>query len=367
MILISDLKNSINIVTPGRVCLFGDHQDYLGLPIIAAAINRFIYFSSEENTDGYFHIRMPDIGEERMIAISESFDSLLKNDHLGSVLRVVRRYGCIPKNGYDIEIKSTIPINAGVSSSSAVVVSWTHFLLETFGSDQKITPQFVAQLAYEAEVLEHQSPGGKMDQYTIALGNIIYLETGAALSFRAIGKQLYGLVLGVSGIPKQTLGVLGNLREKAQEAISEVKRKEPQFDLKKTRPQETKRFLPLITTSLRPYFLAAIENHDITLRALKAFETQPLDTKIIGQLMTEHHGVLKDRLHITVPLIDSMIDAALGAGAYGAKIVGSGGGGSIIALVPKKQIVAVIKAIKDSGATNAFEVEVVGGSRVIRS
>ena len=34
--------NQLISKAPGRVCLFGDHQDYLGLPIIACAINRFV-------------------------------------------------------------------------------------------------------------------------------------------------------------------------------------------------------------------------------------------------------------------------------------------------------------------------------------
>ena len=44
--------------------------------------------------------------------------------------------------------------------------------------------------------------------------------------------------------------------------------------------------------------------------------------------MNGHHEVLRDLLKITVPRIDAMVNAALKAGAYGAKIVGSGGGGS---------------------------------------
>ena len=29
----------MKIITPGRICLFGEHQDYLGLPVIALAIS----------------------------------------------------------------------------------------------------------------------------------------------------------------------------------------------------------------------------------------------------------------------------------------------------------------------------------------
>ena len=41
---------------PGRICLFGDHQDYLGLPIIACAINRFVEVSAISNESEMFHL-----------------------------------------------------------------------------------------------------------------------------------------------------------------------------------------------------------------------------------------------------------------------------------------------------------------------
>ena len=35
---------SFTVHSPARVCLFGDHQDYLGLPVIAGTIDRFMNF-----------------------------------------------------------------------------------------------------------------------------------------------------------------------------------------------------------------------------------------------------------------------------------------------------------------------------------
>ena len=351
-------------MAPGRICLFGDHQDYLELPVIACAISREVILSSEENEHQQFHIRMPDIKSERVIPIEESFNILEEGDHFASALRVVRRYGCIPNIGYDIELKSTIPINAGTSSSSAIVVVWVHFLLIAFGCDQEITPSFIAQLAYEAEVLEHNSPGGKMDQYTIALGNIIYIDTSKNFSFEKIGTKMEGLILGVSGIPKKTIGLLGELRGKAQEAIAQVKAVKPDFNLERATLEDITPFSEYISEPLQPYFYAAVKNHDITQKARQFFRETAPDLKIIGRLMSAHHEVLKDVLKITVPLIDAMISAALDAGAYGAKIVGSGGGGSIVALTSSETKLAVIEAIKKAGAIDAYEVSVEKGTYI---
>jgi galactokinase len=358
------LTTSINIKTPGRICLFGDHQDYLGLPVIACAIDRFVFLSSELNSANHFHIRMPNINEERIIPISETFDTLDPGDHLASTLRVVHRYGCHPDRGYNVEFNGTLPINAGVSSSSALVVAWTHFLLQAFGCRSKITPQLIAQIAYEAEVVEHNSPGGNMDQFAVAIGEVLLIETGANFSTTCLGSQLPGLVLGDSGIPKETIGLLTHLREKAQSAISEITKNQPLFDINTAKPQDIPSLLAALPEHLKPYLEAAIRNHDITQKALREFQKETRESGTIGTLMSEHHAILRDLLKITVPQIDVMIEAALDAGAYGAKIVGSGGGGSIVAIAPPENVAMVEKALLKAGAVSAFEVNVAGGTKI---
>jgi galactokinase len=356
------LKKTLHIKAPGRICLFGDHQDYLGLPVIACAIDREVLLSSEANGTKHFYIKMPDIARERIIPITETFDRLAAGDHLASTLRVVRRYGCIPNKGFDIELNSTIPINAGISSSSAIVVAWTHFLLKAFGCDREITPALIAQLAYEAEVVEHNSPGGKMDQFTISLGEIIYIDTSDNFSFKTIGNRLDGLILGESGVPKETIGLLAEVRGKAQQAIGQAQKHHSFISIENVTMEEVANLSECISEALRPYFYAAVKNHSITQQALLEFEKDQPNNKVIGRLMNAHHEVLKNTLQITVPLIDTMIDAALKSGAYGAKIVGSGGGGCVVALSPPDKIEEVISAIEASGAKAVYEVKVAGGT-----
>lgn len=358
------MKN-IRIQTPARICLFGDHQDYLELPVIACAIDRYIILSAEENDSNKFHIKMPDINSERIIGISETFETLEKEDYLASALKVLRRYDCIPNKGFTITLKSEIPINAGVSSSSAVVISWIHFLLAAYGSSKEITSELIAKIAYEAEVLEHNSPGGKMDQFTIALGNVIFIETCGEFSVRDVGTQMKGLILGESGIPKETIGLLDDLRGKANKTIRYVQKQFPKFMLEETSENEIDAYLPTVPKDLQAIFVAAIKNHIITQTALLEFNKKTLDYVEIGRLMNDHHKLLKNNLKITVPKIDAMIAAALEAGAYGAKIIGSGGGGSIVALSPPSKEVDIANVIKNAGGKDAYPVNVSQGSQVI--
>ena len=339
----------VTITAPGRICLFGDHQDYLGLPIIACAINRYLKIKATSNKSEQFHLEMPDMKMSRSFHIHERFDTLEKSDHIAAVFRVVKRYGCIPNKGYDITMIGDIPINAGLSSSSAVVVALTRFLLETFGCNQDTTDDLVARIAYEAEVIEHNSPGGRMDQYTIALGDIIFLETDDTANYKKIGNQLDGLVIGESGIPKNTVGLLGDLKEKALGAIKIVKQQASDFDLHSATIVEFEKYKSFLPEELTPFFYAAIKNHLITQEAYLSLQQTTINYQKIGELMNEHHTVLKDVLKITTPKIDTMIDAAIQAGAYGAKIVGSGGGGSICALAPKEKQQAVVDSISAVG------------------
>jgi len=349
------------IIAPSRICLFGDHQDYLGLPVIACAINRQITLSAEKNNSKEFIFSLPDINSERKFAINKAFEDLQTGDFFASVLRRVKKFGCIPNEGYNITIQGNIPVNAGVSSSSAIVVAWTSFLLNTFGCDRKITSEFMAQVAYESEVLEHNSPGGKMDQYTISIGNIVFIETGEQFNYQLIGDKLDGLVLGESGITKDTLGLLASVKTNALKAIEIVKEQHPSFNIERATIKDYKEYSSLLSEELKPFFYAAIQNHLITQNALVALKKEPIDLKEIGKLMNEHHTILKDELKITVPRIDAMIDAALDAGAFGAKIVGSGGGGCMMAISPKGKEIEISNAIINAGGKDAYPVLVAEG------
>ena len=352
-------------VAPGRTCLFGDHQDYLGLPVIACAIDRNIKIVAKPNNNHVFKLSMKDIDEERVIDINEIFSSLRPRDYFASSLRVLRKYGCIPDRGYDIAITGDIPINSGTSSSSALLMAWINFLIEAFGINETITSELVAKIGHEAEVLEHGEPGGMMDHYSIGIGNIVYINTSEPFSCTVIGDELDGLITGVSGIPKETIGLLGQVKERALSAIKMVKKAYPDFSLSEARLADVEEYCHLLTPDLFPYFKAAIENHLITQEALGVFKETGLDRKKLGELMNRHHAVLRDLLHITVPRIDRMIDAALSAGAYGAKIVGSGGGGSIVVIAEPGTEDSIVKALLASGAKDAYAVSIDSGIRIV--
>ncbi|MEZ4794188.1 MAG: galactokinase family protein [Flavobacteriaceae bacterium] len=80
----------IAVRAPGRVCLFGDHQDYLGLPIIACAIDRYMTFEAVPNGKEYFEMVLPDVGQTRIISYTQNNKKSKNRSILAGWLRVAR-------------------------------------------------------------------------------------------------------------------------------------------------------------------------------------------------------------------------------------------------------------------------------------
>ena len=53
----------IKVEAPARICFFGDHQDYLNLPVIAGTINRFIHIEGKPINKKSFFLELIDIKE----------------------------------------------------------------------------------------------------------------------------------------------------------------------------------------------------------------------------------------------------------------------------------------------------------------
>ena len=86
-------EGSIQVSAPGRICLFGEHQDYFGLSIIAAAINLRITTSGRERKDRHIKISLPDIGEEEEFSLENELVYEKERDYLRSAINILRRQG----------------------------------------------------------------------------------------------------------------------------------------------------------------------------------------------------------------------------------------------------------------------------------
>ncbi|MFZ1290381.1 MAG: galactokinase family protein [Melioribacteraceae bacterium] len=356
-----NLENDIlKISTPGRVCLFGEHQDYLNLPIIASAISRRIFIQGKHRNDKFVNIQLPDIDSEEKFLLEDELFYEIERDYFKSAINVLQRKGYTFSKGFDCIIHSNIPINAGTSSSSALMVSWINYLTRISDQSKEISSNEIARLAYEAEVLEFSEPGGMMDHYSTAVGGIISLSSFPKIDLKKVNAKLGAFVLGNSNEPKDTKYILANVKNKVLDLTKLLKTNHPDFSLQYVNINEIEKYKSELNDNQYELLYGTIRNRDITYEAEKVLQSDITDHKYLGKLMTLHHNILRDVLKISTPKIENMINAALEAGAYGAKINGSGGGGCMFAYAPENTE-SVLEAVKKI-SSNTFIVEVDKGT-----
>ena len=166
------------------------------------------------------------------------------------------------------------------------------------------------------------------------------------------------MVVGVSGEKKDTLNILSYCKKNQIESIKEVKKKYSEFDIRKMNFNNLELYLSCIANDLKPFFIAATKNYKITMDAFSELKKKNINMRKLGNLMNDHHFLLKNNLKITTKKIDKMIESTHSSGAYGSKIIGSGGGGCIVTLCEKKNVFDIIENLKLNGAKDAFEVRV---------
>ena len=337
--------SEIKVSTPGRVCLFGEHQDYLNLPIIACAISLRIEITGAKRDDSLINISLPDVNQIETFSLRSKLEYLKDRDYFKSSINVLKKHGFNFSKGFDCTIHGEIPINAGTSSSSALIVTWISFLNQFSDCPQNLSAERLAQYAHEAEVIEFNEPGGMMDHYSTAVGGVIYLDFNPKISLEKINSQLGAFVLGNSLEPKDTKYILGKVKEQVINITDKLNCNEPSFSLIDISENELQKYEKNLTSHQFDLLKATIKNRDITKEAKRVLLKFPVDHKKIGKLLNEHQNVLRDSLKISTPKIDRMIEASLNAGAYGAKINGSGGGGCMFAYAPENPE-AVVEAIE---------------------
>jgi galactokinase len=342
----TQLLNELKISTPGRVCLFGEHQDYLNLPVVASAISLRIAVHGKRRNDMFIKFDLPDISDKKSFRITEPLVYTEERDYFKSSIKVLLRNSFTFSCGFDCVVNGKIPINAGTASSSALVVTWINFLSRMSDQSMILPPEKLARYAYEAEVLEFSEPGGMMDQYATSYGGIISIDFIPETKITQIIPNLKTFVLGNSGEPKNTMFVLSHVKNRILETVRILKSVDPNFSLNTIQANELDQYRTHLSEGLFNLLVGTIINRDIAQEARAELNKQSTDHRMIGKLLNEHQKVLRDVLGISTFKINKMIDAALDAGAYGAKINGSGGGGCMFAYAPEspEKVKAAIEA-----------------------
>lgn len=339
-------QERLSASAPGRVCLFGEHQDYLDLPVIPCAISRRITISGHRGDGKRIELALPDVHSEIAFTIEDYVPYRGARDYFRSAVNVLQRAGFTFSHGFRGRVRGDIPINSGTSSSSALVVAWVNLLARLSDQQRTLAPTACAALAHAAEVLEFHEPGGMMDHYATALGGVIGIEFHPELQMERLPAQLGTIVLGDSGEPKDTTAILARVKNGVLAWVAHLKKKYPAFSLHTVPLAELDRYIAGCDRESAALLWGTVANRDLTRTARSLLQQPRVDQHRLGALLNECQNILRDQLRISTPKIDRMLDAALAAGAYGGKINGSGGGGCMFVYAPEQpeKVAAAITA-----------------------
>jgi galactokinase len=354
--------DNLMVSTPGRICLFGEHQDYLSLPVIPAAISLRIKISGRRRNDALVHIHLPDIRHEISFSLNGDLPYVLERDYFRSCINILRRNGFTFSGGFDCTVRGEIPIRAGTSSSSALVVTWIQFLALMSDQRANLSPDVRARYAHAAEVLEFGEPGGMMDQYSTSHGGILFIQFSPALTLKRLISPLTTFILGDSREAKDTKSVLSRVKNNVSAIVQTISRNHSDFTLQSVNEEELDRYGKELSREQYLLLRATVRNRELTFAALKLLSSPSIDERKFGELLNEHHAVLRDVLKISTPKIEAMLESALKAGAYGGKINGSGGGGCMFVYAPENPERAA-EAIRGTGGV-PFVVRIDEGTRI---
>ncbi|MHA1933972.1 MAG: mevalonate kinase family protein [Candidatus Thorarchaeota archaeon] len=342
-----ELKKPFQIRAPGRVCLFGEHSDYLGLDVITAAIDRYIEITASPREDGRVCINYIDLKEQDEFSLGEELEYRHNRDYVRSAFNVLSREGITAMHGWDLKVSGSIPIAGGLSSSTALAVASIMTAAEMAG--KPLGKEDTVLYAFDAEVTEFGERGGMMDHFASVYGGIIHVEMTENQRVSMLPASIGSMVIGDSGVKKEdTVGDLSRIRKTVESEYRRISEVIPGFNPRTTVVSKVSKLLRAHPSESLGMAEASLRNRDLTARAFKLLGKSKLDENELGKMIDEHHGILRDGFKRSTLKIENMISAAKSAGAIGCKINGSGAGGTMLAYSAGQEM-DVASAIQNVG------------------
>jgi len=279
----------------GKLILFGEHFVVYNKPAFVGAVEAFTDCQvtlSDENTwstgliveDG--RPAVPNYKDTKCDEMLESTELVLK--HLGFDSK---------RRGIKIQLGGSLCAVSGIGASAANCVALARALSNAMG--KTMTEDEINATAYEGEKGYHGTPSG-IDNTASTFGGVLrFQRTDAEPLFetRKLDKACL-IVYASTGITASTTTVVGDVRARRE--------------------------------SDRAWY-DALETRYVEMfnKADKALNECDFET--IGKLANENHKLLQE-LGVSCAELDALVNAALAAGAIGAKMSGTGRGGLAFAI-----------------------------------
>lgn len=337
-------------------------QDYLHLPVIALAIPLHATIEVTPHELSKVNGRVLDLHVPQLNQFFRyDLDNLpprqtsLENaDFALAAIHEAIQDGWKIRHGASCVSTTDIVMQAGCSSSTAFTTAWILVLAKLAGVDLANDPMRLAQLAHRAEVLHFGAPGGTMDHVSIALGGSclrIGPEMWKVEKLQNLGDDDGVWVLADSGDTKDTFG---HLKRCKGDRLSLLQKLGGSWDVDISKG--------VLSSDEKLLLDATITNRNCENSAAELWRGKDQQKcgsvgKELGSLMLRHHGALRDGLKLSTPKLEAIGHAALEAGAWGFKLVGSGGGGCNVAWVPHELVDTVSAAMRRAGAKSTWTID----------
>ena len=318
---------------PGRVNLIGGQVDYHEGWVVSVAIDRDVVVRTTTRADGRVTARSSDFDGSVDVAADGRDDPPATQPAWGravaGVVRVLTGLGQTGA-GADLEITSTVPIGAGLSSSAAFEVACALALSDAGGARLG-----GAQLALAAQQSEHAATGvpcGVQDPMTSVFGragHALFLDCRTLdIEHLAIPPELSVFVVH-SGVARTLEGSPYAQRRAESEAVAARLGVRVLRDATLDQVRDLPRGRHAVTEMQRVREFA---------RALQAN-----DLDALGPLMLASHASSRDDMEVSIPELDLLVEHLVAAGAFGARLTGAGFGGCVVALGPTESATAILE------------------------
>lgn len=337
---------------PGRVNLIGEHVDYCGLPVLPAALSRGVALAFAARRDERVRCLTTAPGfDDADFTLGETPTAGFGR-YLAAAAAGLDTGGWTPTSraGYDGAIASDLPVAAGLSSSSAVVIAGALALLAVrrrLRSGAGLPRNETKRLAIHLAEAEHgvAIQGGAMDQ-SVCLGAVpghalhIAFEPSRWTPVRVDPARFRFLVAhsGQRADKGGAAGAIFDLRvRQSSKALRLVREFLPRADsypaLVANHPvPELLAAADRLPAPLGGRFRHVVTEAGRTVAAAKHLEAG--DTTTLGKTLDASHESLRRDYAVSTPDLDALVEAARDAGALGARLTGAGLGGSAVILAP---------------------------------
>jgi galactokinase len=318
----------VRAFAPGRVNLIGEHTDYNRGLCLPFAVERGVTVTAAPTGGDAFEVHATTLGEVGLFQLEsrkpeEGWRAYVK----GALVELAGAGADVPPAR--VEIVSDLPIGAGLGSSASLTVALCLALLALAGSPE---PDRV-ELARLCSRVENDWVGartGLLDQLAVLFGRrgeAVRLDM-ASLEVAPVPLDLGGAVLATldSGAQHEHAASGYNARRDECDAAC---RALGLRSLRNALPEDVERLPDPLDRRAR-HVLSENERVDAMVAALWRG-----DLAAVGALLDASHASLRDDYEVSTPEVERTVTAAKEAGAIGARIVGGGFGGHVLALFPE--------------------------------